>query len=365
MYTFFCFNIYYYYYYYYYFVVFLLKSFERMGSFKLCFCYIWNPKVGLNVHENLHASRYLVLWALRAVDASCLSLLFFLYSQADTPLPMLGRSSTCHQKQFVNTKSHGMIDLYFLQVKNPLKWVSLVKYLIMFISQTSEFYLIHQAIPIAMLFSSSYPFFPSSNFTTNSLIFISELPPTLTALLASSLHLLAFLLISSPFSPSMTPLMHFSSSSLVTIPTSSFLALTPTFHTSSTNLAFIGWSLLSVTHTIGTPRPNPSNVEFHPQWVTKQPIAWWASTSSWLHHDTTIPVSPTEFRNPVGNFFSDSFMTHRKGLLLAFKPHAISSTCSAEMFPMLPKDTYITDLGGFVSSHVKHWLLVGFQRLAP
>uniref|UniRef100_A0A6N2LLF2 Uncharacterized protein n=1 Tax=Salix viminalis TaxID=40686 RepID=A0A6N2LLF2_SALVM len=77
---------------------------------------------------------------------------------------------------------------------------------------------------------------------TNSSMFLSEEPPSLTASIANSLHFLAFFFISLPFSPSITSLIQHSISSLGTIPFSSTLTLTPTFQTSSTSFAFGGWS---------------------------------------------------------------------------------------------------------------------------
>uniref|UniRef100_A0A7C9DXC7 Uncharacterized protein n=1 Tax=Opuntia streptacantha TaxID=393608 RepID=A0A7C9DXC7_OPUST len=118
------------------------------------------------------------------------------------------------------------------------------------------------SISASQIKSTRYFFF---NVSMNLAIFISELPPLLTALTANSFHLCEFFFISSRFMPSMTSLILLSISSLPAIPSAFLLALTPTLHTSSTIFAFIGWSLNCGTPTIGTPRLKPSNVEFHPQ----------------------------------------------------------------------------------------------------
>ncbi|KAJ0455351.1 hypothetical protein HanIR_Chr15g0750221 [Helianthus annuus] len=96
---------------------------------------------------------------------------------------------------------------------------------------------------------------------------LSELPPSLMASLANSFHFPAFFLISKLLFPSsITSFKHKTTSSLFTIPvTLSTLTLTPTHHTSFINLASVNWSAHFGTPTIGTPRLNPSSVEFHPQ----------------------------------------------------------------------------------------------------
>ena len=56
------------------------------------------------------------------------------------------------------------------------------------------------------------------SYAKNSLMFLSELPPSFTASLANSFHFRAFLFNSCPLSPSMTSFMHTTISSLLTIP---------------------------------------------------------------------------------------------------------------------------------------------------
>ncbi|KAI4341412.1 hypothetical protein MLD38_026139 [Melastoma candidum] len=99
----------------------------------------------------------------------------------------------------------------------------------------------------------------------NSLIFLSELPPFLTALFARSLSFAAFLLKSLLHSPFTTRFMHASTSCLPIKSCSPFRALTPTFHTTSRNLALVGWSLHDGIPIIGTPMLRALRVEFHPR----------------------------------------------------------------------------------------------------
>ncbi|KAL3814400.1 hypothetical protein ACJIZ3_015668 [Penstemon smallii] len=56
--------------------------------------------------------------------------------------------------------------------------------------------------------------------------------------------------------------------------------------------------------------------------------------------------------------------THKKCFPLLANPHANSVNCCAVTTVMLPKLTYTTDLGSFVSSHFKH-SGSSFQRLDP
>jgi len=194
----------------------------------------------------------------------------------------------------------------------------------------------------------------------------SELPPSPTTSLANFFHLLAFLLISALLSPSITTFKLLTNSCFLTIPFSPSLGHNPTSQISSKNLASGNWSAHCGKHTTGTPRLRLSRVEFQPQWVTKQPVAWWASNSSWLHHVTIRPLSFTKSLYPQGNLpCSDSLKTHKKLTSLSFNPQASSSTCSAFNDTMLPKEMYTTDRGAFSSSHLLHSSLSGFHRLAP
>ena len=50
-----------------------------------------------------------------------------------------------------------------------------------------------------------------------------------------------------------------------------------------------------------------------------------------MHRGTTNSLSCAELINSIGNLFMESFATNRKCILLAIKPHAISSACLAVM----------------------------------
>ncbi|KAJ8499841.1 hypothetical protein OPV22_010393 [Ensete ventricosum] len=183
----------------------------------------------------------------------------------------------------------------------------------------------------------------------------SELPPARSASVAASLHRREFLIISPLLSPSITALTQRSISALATMPVSAPLARTPTPHTSSTYLAFVGWSVHNGKATMGTPSDIASSVEFHPQCVTKQPNAGWARTASCGLHCTTRPRSTGAFRNARGSVFSNAApTTHKKCFADASRPHTSSSICSALTDAMLPKETYTTERGGFEFSHLMH-----------
>ncbi|GAV90605.1 hypothetical protein CFOL_v3_34014 [Cephalotus follicularis] len=195
---------------------------------------------------------------------------------------------------------------------------------------------------------------------------LSELPPWLIASFANLLHLVELFLISWLLFPSITCFKHIINSSLLTIPFSSSFTLTPTPQISSINFAFGNWSAHCGKPTIGTPRLSPSSVEFHPQCVTKQPMALCARISSCLHHVTISPLSFVDSINSFGILSSSvPLTTQRKGKLLSFKPQAISSIWFAVNETMLPKERYTTALGGFVSSHLVHSSPSGFHKLAP
>ncbi|GER27898.1 3-octaprenyl-4-hydroxybenzoate carboxy-lyase [Striga asiatica] len=175
----------------------------------------------------------------------------------------------------------------------------------------------------------------------NSSIFLSELPPRPIASRATSLHLPAFDLITLPSSPSITRLTQLTISPFFTIPNSSFLALIPNAHTSVTSFAFVLWSVHCGIATIGTPEHSPSRVEFHPQCVTKHPVAGCASTSTCGAHGTTSPLPDTsscvKFGGSIG--CSDERTTQRKCLPHAARAHASSSVCWGVSSARLPNET--------------------------
>ncbi|CAA6659865.1 unnamed protein product [Spirodela intermedia] len=74
--------------------------------------------------------------------------------------------------------------------------------------------------------------------------------------------------------------MHRRSSAASRRPPALTSALTPTPHSVSASRALVGWSVHCGSPTVGTPQSRLSTVEFHPQWVTKQPTALWESTST-------------------------------------------------------------------------------------
>jgi hypothetical protein len=107
-------------------------------------------------------------------------------------------------------------------------------------------------------------------FVANSAIFLSEHPPFCIGSLALCIHIVAFLLYISFRSPSITSLMHLSTSSLVTKSFSSLRTRTPMRHKLSMYFEMVAWSAQCGIATIGTPLTIASNVEFHPQCVKKQ-----------------------------------------------------------------------------------------------
>ncbi|WVZ62534.1 LOW QUALITY PROTEIN: hypothetical protein U9M48_012273 [Paspalum notatum var. saurae] len=118
---------------------------------------------------------------------------------------------------------------------------------------------------------------------------------------------------------------------------------------------------------IGIPSLIPSSVEFHPPWVQNPPTAGWASTSRCGAHRITMPLPSTASSNPSGSralSLSESpptsclgRTTHRKGWPLSARPQASSKNSSASMDAKLPKLTYSTDPGRWVSSHLMQLLL--------
>src|ERR1044072_7801051 len=95
------------------------------------------------------------------------------------------------------------------------------------------------------------------------------------------------LMLSLPFSLFIMSHIQCFNASLLTIPLSSSGALIPIFQTSAISLALVHWSDHLGIAIVGTPKLKASNVEFHPQCVTKHPIASCARTFSWEHHVTT------------------------------------------------------------------------------
>lgn len=172
-------------------------------------------------------------------------------------------------------------------------------------------------------------------------MFLSELPPSLTASTTIYFHLTAFLRISRPLSPCMTSFTRAVTSSLVTTPFPSLLTRTPILHTSAISLALVVWSVHRGITTIGTPKLNASRVEFHPPCVTKPPTARWERTSSWLHQLTISPSSSvsSEVKSWGSLLCLVSLTTHRKLHLQLIRLLAISFICSFGRSAKLPNDT--------------------------
>nr|GMD09096.1 Os09g0518266 [Ipomoea batatas] len=175
---------------------------------------------------------------------------------------------------------------------------------------------------------------------TNSLMFLSELPPSSTASLASCFHFAAFSLSITPLSPFITSTKHLSTSSLVTIPFSLAITRIPTSQTSTRYFALVGWSVHCGMATTGTPRLSASRVEFHPQRVTKHPTARWDKTSSCGHQFVIMPAPDLSGKKLLGSLLcSEDRTTHRNLHLLWIKPCAASHICSSFKLAKLPKDT--------------------------
>ncbi|KAG0545341.1 hypothetical protein BDA96_02G353400 [Sorghum bicolor] len=128
---------------------------------------------------------------------------------------------------------------------------------------------------------------------------------------------------------------------------------------------------------IGTPAVIASITEFHPQCVTKAPVALWLSTSTCgAHSFTTRPRALVLSKNPGGRsaWRSESARgsnrgpvstppvgrgartTHRNRCPDLSRPTAISLSCSAEWVaePKLPKQRNTTLRSGCSSSHARH-----------
>ncbi|KAK3165106.1 hypothetical protein QOZ80_1AG0028990 [Eleusine coracana subsp. coracana] len=192
----------------------------------------------------------------------------------------------------------------------------------------------------------------SVSWSTNAWTPRSDEPPPCTAARASAFHLAARSAIASASGPPMTSSTQPRSASLV----SGAGARTPTRCTSTRNLALIRWSDHWGDATTGTPAASASAVEFHPQCVTKQPVAGCDSTRPCAHHGTTFPQSPQEqaaaARAEVESVARlSSRRTHRKGRPVAASPAAISATSSESILTRLPNATNTTERGACASSH--------------
>ncbi|KAF7102598.1 hypothetical protein CFC21_103704 [Triticum aestivum] len=134
-------------------------------------------------------------------------------------------------------------------------------------------------------------------------------------------------------------------------------ARAPTRHSHSTSHAFIRWSDIFGTHTIGTPHATLSITEFHPQCVTKQPTAACNSTRTWSHHSTTMPflsgasISVSDASPSASSALMSFRTTHRYGLPVSSSPRSSSSSCSLSILARLPNATYTTESAGLASSH--------------
>ncbi|XP_064972674.1 uncharacterized protein LOC135616886 isoform X1 [Musa acuminata AAA Group] len=88
-------------------------------------------------------------------------------------------------------------------------------------------------------------------------------------------------------------------------------AVTPIPHVTSAILAFVAWSDSRGAPTIGTPHDRLSSIEFHPQWVTKQPTAVWDSAFTCEHHSTTRPCSPPPSSSTPASYLLSRRTTNR------------------------------------------------------
>ncbi|XBH80472.1 hypothetical protein VPH35_106207 [Triticum aestivum] len=199
-------------------------------------------------------------------------------------------------------------------------------------------------------------------------------PPSLQATAAASMYAAARALSSLPSSDSITSLTLASTSPALTSPCchptiSAAIPMSPTMCT-----LFIFCSEYSGQHSIGTPAVTPSSTEFHPQCVTKAPVALWRRTSTCGAHSlTTRPRPLVRSMNPSGRSASRSGSalgscglsgssltgvrtTHKKRWPDLSRPTAISLSCFAEWFPvpMLPKQRNTTLRSGWLSSQARH-----------
>ncbi|KAJ0880103.1 hypothetical protein HanRHA438_Chr10g0459391 [Helianthus annuus] len=110
-----------------------------------------------------------------------------------------------------------------------------------------------------------------TNSSTNNCIFLSDEPPSATASREALFNSAAFFLNSSDLGPLIISSTHLATSSPTKQPSESFSTFTPTFQTSVTSFAFVGWSLHFGQAITGTPAAILSTNEFHPQWLKKHP----------------------------------------------------------------------------------------------
>ncbi|KAE8782409.1 hypothetical protein D1007_44253 [Hordeum vulgare] len=170
-----------------------------------------------------------------------------------------------------------------------------------------------------------------------------------------------FVLTSRALAPSpMTSSTHLASSAPAKMPSPLRFSLTPAAHSSSINMALVGWSNMLGAATTGTPSAMASSVEFHPQWVTKHPTDGCERTSGWSHHSTTMPFPSftTSSRQRLTSSCRPSLRTtSRYGRPHRRSPSAISSICCSLYVHMLPNETYTTDLSGCAPSHSMYLVL--------
>ncbi|XBH68823.1 hypothetical protein VPH35_096876 [Triticum aestivum] len=191
--------------------------------------------------------------------------------------------------------------------------------------------------------------------------FLSAGPPGAIASRAIPFRDSTFFLTSTALAPSpMTSSTHLASSGPEKMPSPLRSPLTPAAHSSSINIAFVGWSNVLGAATTATPSAMASSVEFHPQWVTKHPTDGCERTSGWSHHSTTMPFlsCTTSSRQRLTSSCRPSLRTtSRYGRPHRRSPSAISSICCLLYVHMLPNETYTTDLAGCAPSHSMYLIL--------
>ncbi|KAF7085985.1 hypothetical protein CFC21_089344, partial [Triticum aestivum] len=192
-----------------------------------------------------------------------------------------------------------------------------------------------------------------------------EVPPASAAAAAFSFHIVAFALMSLPFSPSVASRTSLATSSLLT----SLSISSPMPHSAQAYRQFVVCSAKKGQQTIGTPAHMLSSVEFHPECVRNSPVAGCPRTCSCGHQLRKIPRSFVSARNSSGSTAlspatRSGLMTHRNGRPQRARPHANSARWASDMTVMLPKLTYTTE-PGCRSSSQRRQLASSFQRLPP
>ncbi|CAL9173194.1 unnamed protein product [Musa hybrid cultivar] len=135
---------------------------------------------------------------------------------------------------------------------------------------------------------------------------------------------------------------------------------TAVFSTCTSSFSLRNWSAKWGHVIMGTPALTPSNAEFHPQCVTKPPMAGCDKIRACGAHPViTSPLPLVLPSNPdshvsVAGVLSLSLITQMNGLPDSSRPSPISFSCEGCVWVRLPKLTYTTDRGCMESNQTMH-----------